>query len=129
MKTRSFLLVIAAVLTSGILTASAGISNVSGRSAKSAIAKESKLVVVDFNATWCGPCRALKPHLEAMAKQYADQIVILSVDVDKDPKFAAENGVLGIPRVKFFKNGKQVGEFVGYIDQKAVESKIKKALH
>lgn len=127
MKSR-FFLCLAAVLSAGLITASADISRVSGSSAKSTIAKSSKVVVVDFYADWCGPCKALKPHLDALQKQYGDQVTILSVNVDKDSKFSAEHGVNAIPHVKFFKAGKEVDEFVGYKSQADVEKKIKKAL-
>lgn len=127
MKSR-FFLTVAAVLSAGLLTASADIARVSAKSAKSTIAKDSKLVVVDFYADWCGPCRALKPHLDELQKEYGDQVNIISVNIDKEGKFAQEQGVEAIPHVKFFKGGKEVSDFVGYKSKAEVEKKIKKAL-
>ena len=66
---------------------------------------------VDFNATWCGPCRALKPVIEKICKD--NGFVLISVDVDNNPDLAEKYSVQSIPLVHFFLKGKSVGNFVG----------------
>ena len=70
-------------------------------------------VVVDFGATWCGPCQALAPHIEKMAAEYAGKAVIGKVDVDDEPDLAGRFGVMSVPTVLFFKGGKKVDTVIG----------------
>ncbi|XP_033737716.1 thioredoxin-1-like [Pecten maximus] len=83
---------------------------------------EGKLVVVDFFATWCGPCKAISPRIEEFSKEFTN-VVFLKVDVDEAEDVAAEKGISAMPTFKFFKNGGEVGEVVG-----ASEAKIKEAI-
>lgn len=66
---------------------------------------------VDFNATWCGPCRALKPQLKKICED--NKFNFVSVDVDENPDLSEKYGVQGIPFVVLFKNGEKVHEFTG----------------
>ena len=77
-----------------------------------------KLTVIDFNATWCGPCKRFAPTFEVVADEYADQANFVSVDVDKFPELAAKYGVQGIPNVTFIKPDGSVDAAVG-LDQLA----------
>ncbi|MCG9894776.1 MAG: thioredoxin [Fimbriimonadaceae bacterium] len=70
-------------------------------------------VLVDFWATWCGPCRAIAPHLEALAGEYAGKAKIVKVDVDADGKLAEEFGIRSIPTLLIFKGGQVVGRTQG----------------
>jgi thioredoxin 1 len=72
-------------------------------------------VVVDFYATWCGPCRQLAPTMDRLADQYAGKIKFVKVNVDESPKLAQQFQVEGIPMLVFLQNGKTAGTSVGLI--------------
>lgn len=67
-------------------------------------------MVVDFWATWCGPCMKLAPVIDELAEKYADQVVIGKYNVEDETDFATENRIMSIPTILFFKNGEQVRE-------------------
>ena len=70
------------------------------------------LVLVDFWAEWCGPCKALSPALESMADEF-NQLTVAKVDVDSNPGVPGRFGIRGIPTVILFKDGTEVDKFVG----------------
>lgn len=70
---------------------------------------DEKLVLVDFNATWCGPCRMLKPVLEEISSDYK----VVSIDVDNNMEIAREYGIMTIPCLIVFKDGKEIKRSVG----------------
>lgn len=70
-------------------------------------------VLVDFWASWCGPCVMLKPILEKISKDYKGKMILAKVDVNKNTKIASKYSVMSIPSVKLFKKGEIVDEFTG----------------
>lgn len=78
-----------------------------------ALIKENKYVVVDFWATWCGPCMMVGPIIDKLAEQYAGRVAIGKCDVDQNNELPAQFGVRNIPTILFFKDGELVNKLVG----------------
>lgn len=72
-----------------------------------------KLAMIDFWAEWCGPCRAIGPVVEELAKDYDGKVNIGKVDVDKNPELSSQYGITSIPAILFVKGGKVVDKLVG----------------
>lgn len=87
-----------------------------------------KAVLVDFFATWCGPCKMLSPVLESVAEKMKDKVTIVKVDVDRSPDLAAKFGVMSVPTMIMFKNGRQVDAFSGYMPEANLMANIEKIL-
>ncbi|MDW8052878.1 MAG: thioredoxin [Armatimonadota bacterium] len=85
-------------------------------------------VLVDFWAVWCGPCRLLEPVVEELAHQYADKLKVLKVDVDQEPQLAAQYGIMSIPTLLLFKDGRVVEQIVGAMPKGAIEQRIARHL-
>ena len=85
-------------------------------------------VVVDFWAPWCGPCRMVAPELEKAAEQMAGTAKIVKVNVDEQPAVASRYGVMSIPTLIVFQQGKEIGRHVGFITADALATTIAKSL-
>ena len=83
-----------------------------------------KPLVVDFWATWCGPCRAIAPYIEELAKEYDGKIVVGKCDVEENDDIVAEFGIRNIPTILFFKNGEVVDRLVGGQSKSAIQKKF-----
>lgn len=88
------------------------------------ILNSDKLSVVDFWAPWCGPCLALGPTIEALAKEYEGKVNIGKVNVDENPQLSVNYGITSIPAVLFIKNGQVVDKQVGAAPKNIFEKKI-----
>ncbi len=82
-------------------------------------------VLVDFYATWCGPCKVQAPMLEDLAKRMGDNARIIKIDVDKNPSAASQYGIQGVPTLMIFKNGKVMWRQSGVMQTNQLESVLK----
>ena len=87
--------------------------------------QDSKLVIVDFWATWCGPCRMLSPILDEVEEEMSDKISVVKVNVDDADEIAAQYRIMSIPTLFFVKNGEIVDKTVGAMPKPALLEKIK----
>jgi len=94
----------------------------------SGLLQEDKLLVVDFFATWCGPCKKLSPTLDEVSEELDEQVNIVKVDVDESEDLAMDYGIRSVPTVLFFKNGQQVDKFVGALPKSEIVAKIQAQL-
>ena len=86
--------------------------------------QDSKLVIVDFWATWCGPCRMLSPILDEVEEEMSDKISVVKVNVDDADEIAMRYRIMSIPTLLFFKNGQLVDKSVGAMPKSALVEKI-----
>ncbi|MBI2923284.1 MAG: thioredoxin [Planctomycetes bacterium] len=86
------------------------------------------VAMVDFWATWCGPCKKVAPIVEELAGTYADKVRVYKMDVDQNQGAPARFGVMSIPTIVFFKDGKEVDRMVGAANKQAFQERIDKLL-
>jgi thioredoxin 1 len=89
---------------------------------QSQVVSEPKLVLVDFNAEWCGPCKMLKPSLEKLAEAHGDKVKVVPIDVDERAPLAAHYDVEGIPRLMLFKKGHVIAAETGVMPYDELEA-------
>lgn len=87
---------------------------------------EEGLVLVDFWATWCGPCKMIAPVLEEMDAEMSDKVKIVKVDVDENQATASQFGIMSIPTLVLFKDGKPVDKAVGFQPKEALVQLVEK---
>ncbi len=84
-------------------------------------------VIVDFWATWCGPCKMIAPILEEIASEYGDKVKVAKLDVDGNSQTPGKYGIMSIPSLVFFKDGKEVDRVVGAIPKSQLTTRLEKA--
>ena len=84
-----------------------------------------KPVLIDFSAEWCGPCRAIGPVVEELAKEYEGQVKVGKLNVDNNPDVSVKYGITSIPAILFIKNGEVVDKQIGAVPKSVLDQKIK----
>jgi thioredoxin 1 len=92
------------------------------------VIQSDKPVIVDFWATWCGPCKMIAPILEEIAGEYSDRVKIAKLDVDSNNQTAGKYGIMSIPSLLFFKNGEEVDRVIGAMPKSQLTSRLDKVL-
>ncbi|MBQ2025485.1 MAG: thioredoxin [Paludibacteraceae bacterium] len=92
------------------------------------VLSSNNVVVADFWAEWCGPCKMVGPFIEQLAEEYAGQAAIGKIDIEENDDLATQYAIRNIPTVLFFKNGQVVDKMVGAAPKSAYEEKLKALL-
>ena len=100
------------------------IVQVTDQNFETTVGGSSQLVLVDFWATWCAPCKMLRPVVEELATEYEGRVVVAELDVDANPATASKFGVLSIPSLILFRAGKPAERIVGYKPKAYLRQKI-----
>lgn len=88
----------------------------------------SEVVVVDFWAEWCQPCKMLSPVLDSVARKFTGQLKVVKCNVDENQDIAMRYGVMSIPNLIFFKDGQVVNQAVGYMNESQLSQKVDEVL-
>ena len=104
------------------------VSNVSDADFEQKVIKSDKPTLVDFWATWCGPCRGMAPIIDELAAAYGDQVNFVKVNIDENQQTPATYGVRSIPTLILFKDGKVQDTIIGLVAKERLETMIKKGM-
>jgi len=100
------------------------VTSVTNDTFDSVVLKANSLVMVDFWATWCGPCKIIAPVVEELAKEYAGKATFAKVNTDENADLASRYNIRGIPTLIFFKDGKVMDQVVGAVPKAQLKSKL-----
>ncbi len=106
----------------------AGLLHVNDKNFASEVLNSDLPVLVDFWATWCGPCRSISPIVEELAKEFSGRVKMTKLNVDESPATPSQFGVRGIPTLILFKGGKVFDQIVGAVPKARLKDMIEKAL-
>jgi thioredoxin 1 len=116
------------VIAARRIMAGLGVLQVSDATFDQEVLQSEQPVLVDFWATWCGPCKAIGPIVESVAASYAGKLKVAKVNVDENAATPSRYGIRGIPALLFFKGGKVADQIVGFVPQNVIEEKIQNLL-
>lgn len=104
------------------------VTHIDDRSFQSKVLESPTPVLVDFFATWCGPCLALAPAIEEISKEMVGKLTVVKVDVDESPDAASTYGVTSIPTLVLFKDGREAWRRVGAAPKRTIAEELAKAV-
>jgi|TARA_B100001741_G_scaffold252702_1_gene214670 thioredoxin 1 len=99
-------------------------TSVNSETFTSEVLEQTKLVLVDFWAEWCGPCKQIAPTLEELAEKYSENLSVCKVDVDSNRELALQYNVRSIPSLMIFKNGEMVDSLIGAVSLEELEDLV-----
>ncbi len=88
------------------------------------VLKAQGLVMIDFWAAWCGPCRMISPTVEELAKEYSGKIKVMKLNTDENSEVASRYKIMGIPTIMFFKSGEKLDQIVGVVPKQQLKAKL-----
>lgn len=101
-----------------------GVFNATTATWEDEVLKADGLVLVDFWAVWCGPCRMVAPIIEELAKEYAGKVKFVKLNTDENPDVATKYKIMGIPTLMFFRGGDKLDQLVGAVPKAQLKDKI-----
>jgi thioredoxin 1 len=104
------------------------IINLDNNNFKKEVLESTKPILVDFWATWCGPCKAIAPVIDELSKEYNGKIGFTKLNVDESPQIASQYGVMSIPTIIIFKNGQPDQQVIGYKSKNDLKKMLEGAL-
>ena len=107
-----------------LLVMSTNVSSIGALDFEREVLQADKLVIVDFWAEWCGPCKMIAPLLDEVARELPDKVKIVKVNVDQEPQLAQQYNIYNIPTLLFFKSGKVAEQIMGTTAKKVLVEKI-----
>jgi thioredoxin 1 len=110
------------------MTNEAGLVQVDDKNFAAEVLNSDLPVLVDFWATWCGPCRSISPIVEELAKEYSGKVKVTKLNVDESPATPGQYGVRGIPTLILFKGGKILDQITGAVPKARLKTMIEKSL-
>jgi thioredoxin 1 len=94
----------------------------------SEVLKSDVPVLVDFWAVWCGPCRMVGPHVDAIAEEFAGKAKVFKVDTDSESELAGKYNIMSIPALLFFKNGQVADQVIGAVPKSEIANRLNKLI-
>ena len=100
------------------------VKHIQGNEIETASSVKDKLALVDFSATWCGPCKMLDPVLKKISEELGEKVNFYHVDVDESPQASSQFGIRGVPTMIIFHDGQEIERMVGFRDRNSLQRQL-----
>jgi thioredoxin 1 len=111
-------------ITEEVISMSEYVSEATSASWDKEVVGHNGVVMIDFWAVWCGPCRMIAPTVEELAKEYTEKIKVMKLNTDENPDVASRYKIMGIPTIIFYRNGQEADRIVGAVPKPQLKAKI-----